>query len=372
MGSGKLDPVKVGLRAQDIQTSLQDVDLGPLGAETKNLRLLGMAERLAIHIRGTDVIDDYKRLEYIGSQFGIDSLVLPSVLNVLEELEWVRVEGKGAKRKVEESVPFFRDIYSAAGKYFLNTNPGEVEQGTITVCDSLALSPMTEYDLRKRTGLDSKAYQMIHDIGASGKFIDEYRSERDKVAILYSPLYWVEHPQKLEAMYELLKQFGADHVYNVLKKIRDYQGLPLLDEIFKKDPKSLGQEQNIISEAIRRGIIMAPQVSSFKGQKNFGFTPHIGVPLEEKSILEKAILALGSEGHPGFRVRLSILDNLGRATPSASWPDSGAKSVIHVTRFRRRFFFSGALKDPAGACRTCTIAQYETIAVMMGPNRSTR
>src|SRR3989338_7328515 len=111
MGSGKLDPVKVGLRAQDIQTSLQDVDLGPLGAETKNLRLLGMAERLAIHIRGTDVIDDYKRLEYIGSQFGIDSLVLPSVLNVLEELEWVRVEGKGAKRKVEESVPFFRDIY---------------------------------------------------------------------------------------------------------------------------------------------------------------------------------------------------------------------------------------------------------------------
>lgn len=46
--------------------------------------------------------------------------------------------------------------------------------------------------------------------------------------------------------------------------------------------------------------------------------------------------------------RLSFLDNLGRVP---------LKSMIHATRFRRRFFFSGALKDPAGACRTCAIAQ---------------
>ena len=33
-------------------------------------------------------------------------------------------------------------------------------------------------------------------------------------------------------------------------------------------------------------------------------------------------------------VGVSFLDNLGRVTPSASWSDSAAQSVLHATRFR--------------------------------------
>lgn len=293
MSSSKIDHLKIGLRSQDIQTSVQDVNLGALNAETKNIRLIGMAERLAIHIRGADVIDNYKKLEYIASQFGIDSLVLSNVLEVLEELEWVRVGKKGnVIKKVEENVPYFSDIYSTAGEYFNNTDHSEIEDATIVVCDSLSLSPSTEEEIKKKIGLDDTAYNMILDIGKSGKFIDHYKSAKTKERILYSPIYWVENPDKLETVYELLKRFGADRVYSALKKIRDYQGFPLTDDLLKDDYDTLPEDVKIIAEAIRRGIILAPEVNSLKGKRNFAFTPYGGIPIEEKIILEKAMCIL--------------------------------------------------------------------------------
>lgn len=318
MNGSKIELLKIGLRAQDIQTSVQDVDLGPLNAETKNIRLVGMVERLAIHIRGVDVIEDYKKVEYIASQFGIDSLVLPKVLEVLQDLEWVRVEKKGnVIKKVEESVPYFSDIYSVAGEYFDSSNPSEIEEATIELCDSLALSPSTEEEIKKKLGLNNRAYKIVMDIGKSGKFIDHYKSARTKEKVLYSPLYWVENPDKLEDMYELLKEFGADRVYDALKKIKDYQGFPLMDDILRGDYDTLSEKKKIIAEAIRRGIILAPEVNSLRGLKNFAFTPHIGISIEEKIILEKAmaILACIRYGeHFGLITRIkypeAILDKL--------------------------------------------------------------
>ena len=286
------EPLKIGLRAQDIQTSIQDVDLGALGAETKSIRLIGMAERLAIHIRGVDVIDDYKKLEYIASQFGIDSLLLPKVLGVLEELEWVRVDKTGSRINLEESVPYFSDIYSRGGEHFNNSDHSEIEEATIAVCDSLALCPNTEEQIRKKLGLDDNAYEIVLDIGKSGKFIDEYKSAKTEEKVLYSPLYWVENPDKLEDMYGLLKKFGANRVYEALRTIRDYQGIPLTDDILKGTYDTLSENMKIIAEAIRRGIILAPEINSLRGKKNFGFTPHIGIPVEEKIVLEKAMALL--------------------------------------------------------------------------------
>ena len=46
-------------------------------------------------------------------------------------------------------------------------------------------------------------------------------------------------------------------------------------------------------------------------------------------------------------VGVSLRDNLDRATPSASWSDSAARSVIDATRFRSRCFPSRDLKDAA-------------------------
>lgn len=312
----KISPLKIGIRCQDIQTSLQDISLGSLTSETKNIRLLGMAERLAIHIRGTDVISDYKKLEYVAGQFGIDSLILPRVLETLEEIGWVRVKkSTGQIKKVEESVPYFKDVYSEVGEYYNNTSHSEIEDAIIETTDKLALSPINEQTIRNNLG--EKLYKIVLDIGKSGKFIEEYDSPDTKEKILYSPIYWIENPKKIEEIYKLLKQFGVENVIRILREIQDYQGCPLTDRLFKTEKGSLSQDDQILFELIKRGIILAPQVNSFRGRKSFAFTPYPEISIEEKVILEKAmaILACVRYGeHFGLITRIrypeAILDKL--------------------------------------------------------------
>lgn len=314
----KITTLRIGIRAQDIQTGLQDIQTGAFDVETETIRLVGMAERLAIHIRGTDVITDYRKLRYIGSQFGIEPLVLPRVLDVLQELGWTTVVKKGDKiQKVEERVPYFSDIYTLAGEYFTDQNPSEIERATIEIADRLALNPVTEREVERTYGLKTSDLQMVLDIGRSGKIINEYHSKSVGDTVLYSPLYWSENPQMLESMFSLLKQYGADKVYSALSKVRDYQGRPLTDDFLKDNYELLDEEMKIITEAVKRGIILAPAVESTMGRKNFAFVPFIGLPLEEKVTLEKAmaVLACVRYGqHFGFITRIKypeiILDKL--------------------------------------------------------------
>lgn len=312
----KITSLKIGIRCQDIQTSLQDISLGSLASETEKIRLLGMAERLAIHIRGVDVIDDYKKLQYVAGQFGIDSLILPRVLETLEEIGWVRVQKRaGEITKVEESVPYFKDVYSEVGEYYNSTPHSEIEDAIIETTDKLALSPINEETIKKE--LDKELYKIVLDIGKSGKFIEEYYSPDTEEKILYSPIYWVENPKILEGVYTLLKQFGAENVIKVLERIQNYQGYPLPDSLFETKKESLSQDDQILFELIKRGIVLAPQVNSFKGSKKFAFTPHPEISIEEKVILEKAmaILACVRYGeHFGLITRIkypeAILDKL--------------------------------------------------------------
>lgn len=292
MGMEGMDPLRVALRAQDVQTSTQDINLGPLNAEIKNIRLIGMTARLALHIRGTEVIKDYKRLEYIAGQLGVDALALPSVLSVLEELGWVRVRSSANRNKiVEESVPYFRDLYPEMGRYYQEHDHSEIEDGLIRCCDDLAVSPITEGEMRNQMGLDNKALGLVLDIGKSGKLIQSYQAKSTGEKVYYSPVYWVEHPDKMQQMYELLKKYGAAKVYRTFEKIRDYQGMPLAQDVISGDNVT-SEEMKILAEAIRRGIILAPVVDSHSGAKLFAFTPYVGISVEEKIILEKAMAVL--------------------------------------------------------------------------------
>jgi uncharacterized tellurite resistance protein B-like protein len=55
-----------------------------------------MAATLAANIKGIDVIDDERALKTIAAhQWGIDSLSLPRVLEVLEEVDYVTVHRGG-------------------------------------------------------------------------------------------------------------------------------------------------------------------------------------------------------------------------------------------------------------------------------------
>lgn len=86
----------VGLRCQDIQTGLQEIDVDSFApGEFHTLPLTGMAARLALHIRGKEVLSG-KQLHIVASKIGIKGTEIRGVIRHLEEVEWVRAQSKGA------------------------------------------------------------------------------------------------------------------------------------------------------------------------------------------------------------------------------------------------------------------------------------
>lgn len=285
----KLDPHQIGLRVQDIQTGLQDIELrGVATGLMDDTRLVGMAARLAIHIRGAEIIEDYDRLTVVASELGIDSLILPNVLHALQEVEFATLEGKPPDLKVYEDVPYFKDIYEELGTLWESRAPSELQQASVEILQDLAMSPTSEEALRKDYPLEELPWSLIKDIGGAGGYIKTYQSSIDNADVVYSPLFWEENPK---AMLDLLKTFPAKEIADAIKEVQLYQGYPIPNlregETSRKD--------QIILEAMQRGLLPTPAVESFRGKRYFAFTPYAGgvsLAPEEKAILNKARIIL--------------------------------------------------------------------------------
>jgi hypothetical protein len=248
-----------------------------------------MAERLATHIRGADVISDSRRLEYVASQFG-DPVLLDPVLTALQEIGWVSVRGSGDARIVEESVPYFADIYEAVGKYYVDRGGTEVEDAVILAADALAAAPAPEEMLAKELGGDETVYGLAKDVGRAGGLIDEYVTPAGET-ILYSPPFWTENPEQFDALYALIGRYGLDVVAKVFDDFRSYQGKPLPSSLFSSSRQTT-EQTSLLRQLVRAGVLLAPQVNSTSGIRYFGFTPHAGIIPEDKMILEKAMAVL--------------------------------------------------------------------------------
>ena len=157
----------IGLRAQDIQTGLQEVQVaGPAAGMLDTTLLVGMACRLAIHIRGVDIIDDEQRLYLLGDRIGINSLVLPTVLELLEEAEFATIERSlGHIKRISERVPYFGNIYDRLGEIWGDRNPHEVEQATIQILDKLVDGPRALTNIRSNYSLDDSDFDTLLRVG---------------------------------------------------------------------------------------------------------------------------------------------------------------------------------------------------------------
>jgi len=140
--------------------------------------------------------------------------------------------------------------------------------------DDLLVAPNRSRTLCKRHSIDTRAFDIIRDVGESGDFIKSYPSPEDSSEILYSPMYHDENPKKI---IELMDSYPSEDVVAILRSIREYQGTPV-DSI--ADP--------VLLTAIRTGCIPTPTVTSTNGSKRFMFTPLQGVGKLEKNLLEKA------------------------------------------------------------------------------------
>ena len=271
----KIDDKLISGRLEEINEGLCSQTGGLVESHFRKSKRLGAAIRIANLIKGQDVISNYEYLLAAAGELKIGADTLDKSLEELEEIGYVTLYKSGGEiKKIEERIPLLEEQYSAIGEKWRSSAPSDIEKATILVLDELLISPQKERNIIKKHGFDTNSFKIITDVGKTGAFYESYKSPADGSTIAYSPLYHDENPEKILSLFE---RFPNKDVSEKIKKIRNYQGLPI-EKI--SDP--------ILIEAIKMGCLPTPSVSSTAGQKFFAFTPLAGVGKIEKALLEKA------------------------------------------------------------------------------------
>jgi hypothetical protein len=101
-------------RCNEIQTSLGTKDV----PEFEAIPELGMAVRLALHIRGLALID-YQVLKLVANHFlNVPTLAVERIVRLLAEIEFVKLQTQGTSIKgVLPTVPYYEDLFITLGEY---------------------------------------------------------------------------------------------------------------------------------------------------------------------------------------------------------------------------------------------------------------
>ena len=217
----------IGKRAQDIQAGLRDVQDTLVSATIPITKQIGMAALLAVHIRGIEVIENIVGFFGFCASLGIPSDSIPSVLSTLEATGWIRVSPNVyGPRRIEESIPFFEQIYDVLGDQWSHRSPAEIEKASMAILDQLSSGPIPLENVYSALGISRGELQTIIDIGDLGGYLRQYDSPKDRVPILYAPQFIEENP---EPLLNFMAQRAGEHeqISAVLKVARAAPGSPI-------------------------------------------------------------------------------------------------------------------------------------------------
>lgn len=297
------------VRCQDIQTGLQDMSLGQFDL----LLRAGMAARLAIHIRGGDVVQ-YDHLKVISYHlFGIPTIAFDPILNYLADIEFIRIVRTGRRiNSIIPSVPYFEDLYEQIGERAETEGFNELEVISIDILDRLSSSPVHEETIRGELNVNSQEFRWLIDTGMQASYLNRIASETGD--ILTSPLYFSENAEKFA---RLLQKHGEDSISRATDLLRRHPGIPF--EKFMEDRSLLGppvddETRSVLSMFVEQGITQPPSiVADYSGTNHFLFVPPVGtrkIPVVEKEIYERAMAIVSSvrqgEYFGTFRIRSPI------------------------------------------------------------------
>jgi len=242
--------------------------------------MIGMAASLAALVRGQDVIADAEALTAIAAeQLDISPYAFNGVVETLERAGMVYgVQRRGSHIvRFVENVPFYQDLYNSLGSEWREAQPSQLEEEIVAVVDRLAMSPVPAEELANELGLDKSDLPRLLEIGKASELVQEVAVIDGLV--LYSPFFGFENPSFLA---ELLEQHGPGRVAEDLAAVRSHQGLPLDASVYPA-----------LSDAISRGLIMAPSVTTPQGtEQPFAALPYVtdqSLLTTRKTVLEKAL-----------------------------------------------------------------------------------
>lgn len=260
-------------RCHEIQLATKDKEV----ARFESIAEIGMAVQLAMHIRGLSMID-YEMLKLVAStMLGIPRLAVDRIIELLAEIEFVRLHKDGRRIKgVLPVVPYFDDLYEGIGEYFENaSSPDEFEKLTLEIVDRLAGAPYNVDSLCNHLGAERQAFDSSIEIGTKGGFLVARRA-RAKTIVL-NPSYFSENA---DIFIDHAAKSGASGIQNTLKLIQSSQGWPL--SLIEKTMEIGGRKISIDDLALLKrlaqdGAVKPPRIiTSHAGEAVFIFTPTPG------------------------------------------------------------------------------------------------
>lgn len=135
--------------------------------------------------------------------------------------------------------------------------------------------------------LDKGYREALLDVADQASLIRRNQRSSDAPAVLYSPQYWDENPDRV---IEVAAKYGNDQVTAVINRVREDQGLPI------PSTTDRSRDAEVLRSLADCGLLPSPLVKGTSGSVAFAFTPFKGSgsdPALNAKLLEKtrAILA---------------------------------------------------------------------------------
>lgn len=277
----------LAVRCHDITVTLDKQMVG----DFEQMLLLGMAVRLALHLRGANPVS-YELLKQVGLHLlHIPPTSIRQVLELLGEIEFVKIDKEGSTiRTVIPTIPFYEDLYERAGEFGETLDFTENEQLTLAMLDRLSRSPTTKglyYDV----GAERKLVDKVLNCGIQGGYFLEKRARGREM--LLSPAYF---PENADSFADLAAGAGSGRVASLISKLSRAQGWPLklLKETGQLDGVPLAPDEiEIATKLAGDGFAPPPAIqTSHAGTNHFLFTPKPGftrITPQKRHIYEAAM-----------------------------------------------------------------------------------
>jgi hypothetical protein len=328
--SPELNKGEIAARCHEIQTGLGKAEV----PEFDCVRLVGMAVRLALHIRGLPSVN-YDTLKLVANFYlDIPTIGVERVVKSLAEVEFVKLvtEGKTIKAVIP-NVPYYDTLYETLGSFANETGFNEPERLTIELLCRLAKSPEKLDTLRGSLGAEPKLIERAVDVGKHGAYMRVHRTRGRDVVL--SPTFFSENA---EVYADMVAGTGSKNVQKILNAVKGFQGIPL--GIAQKNKeiggiKLVDDDLTLLLRLAQDGAVKPPSITtSHAGENFFLFTPRpSGAALSptKRDIYERAmaIVAAVRQGQllakqyrihrPGAVIYVLRRDRkLGKATTEAS------------------------------------------------------
>lgn len=300
------DPIRIGLRLNEIEAAISEnvEHSSPELVDYEVTRTHGQAMRIAMMVRGQDVIEDESRLKKIlSAELQITPQEYQGAKRLLQELDVLQertVLGKSVLVEKVQRLDHSANYKRLGDSWAASRNRSAKEQALVHALDAIIDVPAAPDDVDALANLDDDDQSAVLELAKNAAVLDEVTGS----ALLFSPLLWDIDPKK----------FGK-----VVAKLDKTKFRSLLEQVAKRPGTDLAHHADpIASQAVSAGVLPSYAVKSSGIEKTYSFAPYAGALLTtaaQKSVLEKAraivaCLRFGSEAASITRIRFptSILN----------------------------------------------------------------